>query len=69
MLLNNHGQNVIYLGMGLAGQPNFLFFAPLILYFVYALAEFYNLMYTAGTGSAKIRGYVDQIRAHRWFFL
>lgn len=26
-------------------------------------------MFPAGSGSAKIRGYVDQIRHNRWFFL
>lgn len=37
-LLNNHGQNILYIGMGCVGATNFLFFAPLILYFFYGLA-------------------------------
>lgn len=38
VLRNNHGQNVLFLGMGCVGTTNFLFFAPLILYFFYGLA-------------------------------
>lgn len=37
-LMNNHGQNILYIGMGCVGHTNFLFFAPLILYFFYGLA-------------------------------
>lgn len=38
VLMNNHGQNILYIGMGCVGNTNFLFFAPLILYFAYGLA-------------------------------
>lgn len=38
VLMNNHGQNILYIGMGCVGNTNFLFFAPLILYFFYGLA-------------------------------
>ena len=66
-LLNNHGQNILYIGMGCVGTTNFLFFAPLILYFFYGLAEFYNQMFPAASG--KIKGYVDTIRNNRWYFM
>ena len=70
-LLNPHGQNILYIGMGCVGNTNFLFFAPLILYFFYGLAEFYNQMFPAGAGagSPKIKGYVDTIRNNRWYFM
>lgn len=35
---NPHGQNLLYIGMGCMGPTNFLFFAPLALYFFYGLA-------------------------------
>lgn len=38
VLLNAHGQNLIYLGMGFIGFTNFLYFAPIMLYFLYGLA-------------------------------
>jgi hypothetical protein len=69
VLMNNHGQNVLYLGMGSFGVCNFLFYSPILLYFFYGLAEFYNLKFPAGSGNAAIRRYVEQIRYHRWFFL
>ena len=51
--------------MGCIGHKNFLFYAPLILYFFYGLAEFYNQkMY--GAISPKIKNAVDTIRHHRW---
>lgn len=37
-LMNNHGQNILYIGMGCVGNTNFLFFAPLMIYFFYGLA-------------------------------
>lgn len=37
-LMNTHGQNILYIGMGCVGHTNFLFFAPLMLYFFYGLA-------------------------------
>lgn len=37
VLTNAHGQNLLYIGMGSIGYVNFLFYAPLILYFAYAL--------------------------------
>jgi hypothetical protein len=69
VLRNSHGQNILYLGMGCVGNTNFLFFAPLILYFFYGLSEFYNQMVPAGAGSSKLRGYVDQIRNNRFYFM
>lgn len=68
-LMNNHGQNILYLGMGSVGVANFLFYSPIMLYFFYGLAEFYNLKFPGATGNAKIHGYVDQIRNNRWYFM
>jgi H+/Cl- antiporter ClcA len=69
VLMNNHGQNVLYLGMGSFGVSNLLFYSPIMLYFFYGLAEFYNLKFPVGSGNPKIRSFIDQIRTHRWFFM
>ena len=69
VLRNTHGQNILYLGMGCVGSTNFLFYAPLILYFSYGLCEFYNQITQPGANSSKIREYVDQIRNNRFYFM
>ena len=57
MLTNNHGQNVLYIGMGAMGYSNFLFLSPLILYFAYGLLEFYNQKFPKKDGepASKLR--------------
>ena len=45
VLMNPHGQNILYIGMGAIGYSNFLFYAPLILYFGYGLVELYNIKF------------------------
>lgn len=45
MLLNNHGQNLMYIGIGAMGYVNFLYYAPLILFFAFGVAEYVNQKY------------------------
>lgn len=45
VLLNNHGQNIMYLGVGVVGQVNLLYYAPIILFFAFGLAEYINQKY------------------------
>jgi hypothetical protein len=45
VLLNNHGQNLMYIGVGAMGYTNFLYYAPLILFFLFGIAEFLNQKY------------------------
>ena len=54
--------------MGCIGSTNFLFYAPLALYFFYGLAEFYNQK-MPGAISPKIKEAVDVIRTNRWLFM
>jgi isoprenylcysteine carboxyl methyltransferase (ICMT) family protein YpbQ len=58
VLTNSHGQNILYLGMGSLGVVNFLFYSPVILYFVYALVEFYNMKVMSVGSSERVRGFV-----------
>ena len=37
VLLNNHGQNVLYLLIGSLGFVNYLYYAPVILFFAFNL--------------------------------
>jgi preprotein translocase subunit Sss1 len=37
VLLNNHGQNVLYLLIGSLGFTNYLYYAPVILFFAFNL--------------------------------
>ena len=48
VLLNNHGQNLMYIGLGAMGTVNLLYYAPLILFFVFGFAEFLNQKYPNG---------------------
>ena len=45
VLLNNHGQNLMYIGIGAMGFTNFLYYAPLILFFAFGVAEYINQKY------------------------
>ena len=38
VLMNNHGQNLMYLTFGFAGHVNYLFYAPITLFFGYGIA-------------------------------
>jgi hypothetical protein len=37
VLLNNHGQNIFYIGIGAMGQVNFLYYAPLVVFFAFGV--------------------------------
>ena len=66
--MNPHGQNIMYIGMGCIGHTNFLFYAPLVLYFFYGLAEFYKQK-MPGAISPKILEKVEAIRHNKWYFM
>ena len=37
VLQNNHGQNLIYISFGSVGFTNFIYFAPIVLFFAYGI--------------------------------
>jgi hypothetical protein len=45
VILNNHGQNLFYLGLGAMGNNNLLYHAPLIIFFFFGFAEYINQKY------------------------
>ena len=45
VLLNNHGQNIMYITFGISGQVNYLYYAPIALFFGYGIAEYIKIKY------------------------
>lgn len=71
VLLRPHGQNILYIGMGLAGNANFLYYSPLILYFFYGLAEYFKMQYNKSENPQikNLLPYVQKIRSQRDLFM
>ena len=61
VVTNNHGQNLLYLTLGLMGSCNMLFFAPIMLFFGFGLVEFAKIRYP----QSKYSHYVEEIRNDR----
>lgn len=61
VLMNNHGQNILYISFGIAGRVNFLFYAPICLFFAYGIAEYVKINYPQN----KYMNYVDMVRENR----
>ena len=61
VLMNNHGQNIMYITFGISGSVNYLFYSPIVLFFGYGIAEYVNLNYPQN----KYKNYVDMIRNNR----
>ena len=40
VLMNNHGQNILYIALGSLGFVNYLFYSPIVLFFCFNLMEF-----------------------------
>lgn len=45
VLSNNHGQNLFYILVGSIGFTNYLFYAPIALFFAYGIVEFIKIKY------------------------
>lgn len=71
VLKNNHGQNILYIGMGAMGYSNFLFLSPLMLYFAYGLMEFYNQKFPKKEGEAdsKLRQLYEICRNNKFYIM
>ena len=69
ILMNPHGQNILYIGMGAIGYSNFLFYAPLVLYFGYGLIELYNMKFPNEKANPKLKPYIDSIRNNKFYIM
>ena len=36
--MNNHGQNLLYISFGMSGPVNYLYYAPIALFFLFGVA-------------------------------
>lgn len=43
--MNNHGQNLLYIILGIAGYNNYLYYAPIVLFFGYGIVEYIKINY------------------------
>ena len=61
VLATNHGQNLLYIATGMIGFTNYLFYAPIVIFFAYAVVEFVKIKYPLSGMSA----YADIIRNNK----
>lgn len=61
LLQNNHGQNIFYIVTGCMGFINYLYYAPLTLFFAYGIVEYIKISYPA----SAFNYYGDMVRANR----
>lgn len=45
VLSNNHGQNIMYITLGGIGYVNYLYYAPIVLFFAYGIVEFVKIKF------------------------
>ena len=61
VLMNNHGQNLMYITFGISGSINYLYYSPIVLFFGYGIAEYVKINYPQN----KYINYVDMVRNNR----
>lgn len=59
----------MYIGLGAMGTVNLLYYAPLILFFVYGFSEFLNQKYPTGRFSEKYMPYVNLMRNQKFYVM
>jgi hypothetical protein len=45
VLSNNHGQNILYIILGGIGYVNYLYYAPIVVFFAYGIVEFIKIKF------------------------
>jgi hypothetical protein len=63
VLMNNHGQNLLYVSFGAIGFTNYLYYAPMVLFFFYGIVEFVRLYFP----SFSLNRAGDLIRYNKWW--
>lgn len=63
VLTNNHGQNLLYISIGSLGFINYLYYAPIVLFFAYNIIEFVKIKFPASSFNA----YGDVIRYNKFY--
>ena len=62
VLSNNHGQNILYIALGGIGYVNYLYYAPIALFFAYGIVEFVKIKYPQN----GLNVYGDMIRNSKY---
>lgn len=63
ILMNNHGQNLLYITFGAIGFTNYLYYSPMVLFFGFNIIEFIKLKMP----QLAINKYGDLIRFNKWW--
>lgn len=63
MFMNNHGQNLLYISFGSIGFVNYLYYAPIVLFFAYGIVEFVKIKFP----NHGFNFYGDLIRHNKYF--
>lgn len=63
VLMNNHGQNVLYIAIGSLGFVNYLYYAPIVVFFAFNLIEFIKIKFP----TSSFNTYGDLIRNNRFY--
>lgn len=61
--MNNHGQNILYISFGATGYVNYLYYAPIVLFFGYGIVEYVNMKWPDN----KYKSYVDMVRNNKYY--
>lgn len=60
---NNHGQNILYVSFGTIGFVNYLYYAPIVLFFAYGIVEFVKINFPA----SGFNRYGDLLRFNKYW--
>lgn len=63
VFMNNHGQNLLYISFGAIGFVNYLYYAPMVLFFAYNIVEFVKIKFP----SLNFNQYGDVIRHNKFW--
>ena len=63
VLMNNHGQNILYVSFGAIGFVNYLYYAPMVLFFLFGVVEFIRLYFPTW----RINGMLEVLRVNKWW--
>lgn len=63
VLMNNHGQNLLYILLGASGNTNYLYLSPIVLFFGFGVVEYIKIRYPVN----KYSNYIEMIRNNKYF--
>lgn len=63
-ITNNHGQNILYISVGCMGFVNYLYYAPIVLFFAFNIVEFVKIKFPGSNFNVL---YGDMIRHYKFY--